>query len=432
MTISNMKRALVVVPPVVKDAARAVSARAQATTSSSVDLQRRVADQQRSLALEAKAAATRAAGQALKHAPSSVRDVLDTKGHLESLAPGQTWTLSTDASVSVDGSSGKGANATSVTRASDGSFTVQASGSASYGSSAAGGAGLRSEYHFANAAEALRGANIIASFRGGVPTPADAQYLKDHLSAIEASGQAAAELSKKLDLGMGSLSATGAGKAELSVRVELSSPPKVITSETVTGTVKGGADVHDVAVDGSLTTDHSASLGASTSVRRERTFTLPSVDPAKLRAAPLTTLGTAGLHAQATATDRFTFKVGGEARGEATGRAVTTTLQFDQPAGAIDRAFVQDVLDHGFSHASAVVGATNVKASVETSAERRTTLSGTLGADFLGASAGVESATSQTSTVWRYPPAGTTATVADATRALAGIPPPVRLPMPPP
>ncbi len=343
------------------------------------------------LAHEARATADRVAHEAGAVADRGVRTLREGARHLEAgvreyasgvggevrrlsdvstLREGDEVRISAGGEGGIEGGRARAETAVDVRRAADG-FTVGVeghlegglyveaggrAGSTSTGGAAEAeaeamlGAGGRTEFHFDTAAEVTRASALLArgsstgGMRVGAPSMSadDARFLREHVSAVELHGSAAAGVEG--DLGLGATTARLGLGAEAGIddrvtaRIEF---PRDGSGATVeirnTVTLSGGGSLDATLGHG---TEASASLagleGRGEIVVRDR-FTLPArVDTGRLVSDPRGTLRELGDEVARSTTQEVTLRAsgrasargmgGGEAGAEVTFRAPTGEL----------------------------------------------------------------------------------------------------------
>jgi hypothetical protein len=434
MTISNLKKQLVgfgnTVGSTAKDAvqrgldgANTFQKQARAVKNSVKDLAHRGAD-----AVRAEHETTKSKFEHLVH--SGAREVgkqlgpdalapFDAGKRINDLQPGDTYKLGGGAKVSFEDGTASAAIAATVTREKDGSFTVGFNGDGSGGISndegqgvetgAELGLGAHSEYKFQTAADAARAAHILTT---GSSSLEDSKFLASHLSAVEYTGNAAAELAAKLKPSPLATSHALGGTVDATARVEFTHPPQLVFKSSLTSSVKnavgfGGSDAGLKLGVGVAT----QSLDVKATI--EQRYQLPSTNPKDLA------------HALGDGKASVTLNVGAKANAMGNGGGASAQLKFECPANELERPATMRALALG-DYATAVKnldGATKVTASVKTTTSSGFSASVSGGTSALGAKASLEATTTHSSTVWQYPPPGKSATPSEAIDELSRLPP---------
>jgi hypothetical protein len=364
-------------------------------------------------------------------AETGVLAPFDAKQKIGELQPGDTWKLGAGAKASMEDTVASANSSTTVTRNQDGSFTVGTSDDGSGGLSAsehggelsgALGAGGRVEYQFATAAEAQRGVMATQRARVGMASSSDLEFLSAHRSAFELSGNAAAELALKLNLGSVAMTPSLGVQGDHALRIELKPRPALIVRDTLSTTVK--ADVGHK--------DPGASLsGATTSVDAravvERRFDLSALDAAALARDPAAQLQKQFGKAVRSQHDTVTLSTAAKGSALGNGSGASAKVSFDYPADALGSSGALETLmkTGDLSRAGTELGdATHVRATLSTNTTRGIAVAGGAGNSALGAKGSFESTTTHSSDIWQYPaPGSPPATVSDAARAIASLPP---------
>jgi len=300
---------------------------------------------------------------------------------VRTMRPGDTVHVHAGAEGGIEGGRVRGSSDLDITRADDG-FTVGmgghlegglfaelggagGSGSSTGGASTTGGStpsgaaefegeamiggGGRTEFHFDTAAEVDRASRILghaaATSAGGAPgstmSADDARFLREHVSALELHGSAAASLEGELGLGDGRARLGLSGSAGLTdratARIEFprdGSSPTLEVRDTVTGSIGGSVDAtlgHGTEAGATL-----AGVNESAEIEVVDRFTLPHVDAGRLASDPRGALSDMSREMRRSTTQDVTMRLSadGSARGVGELRA-GTELSFHLPTGAV-------------------------------------------------------------------------------------------------
>jgi len=319
---------------------------------------------------------------------NKVRAAVDYGKNIDQLGAGDSYRLGVGASGSIEGVKGYGQGSISVSKGSDGKYTVAADGElgggvyAQIGASAGGsatasaaatlGVGGRVELKFDNAEDAKKATGILlkqaaASGLEGVagpagalagaavaPNAADEKFISDHASAVELRGNVAAQVSAALGLkNVVGLAGFAKVKGEDTVRLELSKPPKVVLRQELSGQVSGSAGIKlgKPSTDGARKKQATGAEGSVLgSARVQQTYTLPEqLDLGKLKSDPVGTLTKVAGAVAKTEQDSvsFTLDASGGALGHRGGVVATASYTGDAGAlassGALQKLFSGDL-----------------------------------------------------------------------------------------
>ncbi|MFT3706253.1 MAG: hypothetical protein QM817_01175 [Archangium sp.] len=381
-----------------------------------------------------------AASKAVKDelAPFNVHD------QLQALQPGDTYKLGGSGEASLDSVAAQGGKNITVTRSATG-FTVAGSGDFGIGlttgevknepfkgeSSVFVGAGARSEFTFTSAADAERATSIMKRSATSAPTVDDLEFLRSHLSAVEAKGAGAADLSGKLgvaDISLGGGAGVSAGTA---VRVEFTNghPTALAVRQTLGASLSGKASL----TAGYTSNSAGGSLDVSATVEH-RVSIPPGVSSSKLLSDPVGALAATGNTMVASGRSSVTLSSGG-ALGQSrltpgvVSAGVQAQIRFDANSRDALAAVGRFIKTGDYATSVGSLGdATNVSASLATTQTIGISAKGSLGvsaggASELGFKAGLDATRTHSETVWRYPAPGSgPATLNDTLAKLVAIP----------
>jgi hypothetical protein len=211
------------------------------------------------------------------------------------------------------------------------------------------GGGGRTEFHFDSAAEVERASRILghaaATSAGGTHhstmSADDARFLREHVSALELHGTAAASLEGELGQGDGRARLGLAGSTGLTdratARIEFprdGSSPTLVLRDTVSASLSGSVDAtigHGTEASATL-----AGVNESAEIEVVDRFTLPHLDAGRLASDPGGTLRDASREMRRSTTQDVTMRLSGDgsARGVGELRA-GTELNFHVPTGSV-------------------------------------------------------------------------------------------------
>ncbi len=245
----------------------------------------------------------------------------------------------------LGGAGGTGsASAASTTGA--GSTSAPGGGAEVEGEAMVGGGG-RTEFHFDSAAEVERASRILGSAaatsaggRSGISGD-DARFLRDHVSALELHGSAAASLEGELGLGDCRERLGLGGSAGLTdratARIEFprdGSAPTLELRDTVSASLGGSVDAtvgHGTEASATL-----AGVNGSAEIEVVDRFTLPHVDAGRLASDPRGTLRDMSREMRRSTTQDVTMRLSGDGAARGVGELRSgTELSFHVPTGSV-------------------------------------------------------------------------------------------------
>ncbi len=330
--------------------------------------------------------AVKGAANAVTETVGELGEAFDLGDNIGKLGKGDKYKLAVNADVSVEGIKGYTKGNIEVARGADGKYTVSAEGelggglyaqlggkvggNASVDGEATLGAGAKVELSFDTAEEAERAADLMlrtasppyALVKGGPPSRDDLRFLKDHASAVEVKGNAAAKVAAELGVGVrdlvGATAFAGAElKDEVALRIELprdGKPAAVSVKAELSGKLEAGLQAGLDVTQGQPGKAKGGGLGwalqgeVTGKVSVEGKVEVPSLEREALLADPLGALGR-GAH-DAFRSAKLTTTVGLEGQGTAgkNGGGVEAKLAFEESphrlltSGAVERALRGD------------------------------------------------------------------------------------------
>lgn len=323
---------------------------------------------------------------AVKDAVADVKDAFSVSGNIDKLGKGDKYKIAVGADVSVEGIKGYAKSNVEVARGADGKYTVSADGelgaglygqlgaklggNASAEAEALAGVGGKVEMQFDTAEEAKRAADSLlrtgspayALVNGGPPSGDDLGFLKDHASAIELRGNAAAKAAAELGVGVRNVANVGlfAGaevKNEVTLRVDLprdDKPAAVTYKNELSGKLEAGAQAGLDITKGRPGTGKSGGIGwalqgeVTGKVAVEARIEVPSLDRSALLSDPVGALGQGAKDAFASAKTTTTVGLEGQGVAGKNGGGMEAKLAFEQSpdklarSGAVERALRGD------------------------------------------------------------------------------------------
>lgn len=397
---------------------------------------------------------------------NGVKDAVDYHKNIDELGPGDTYKLGMGGYGSIEGGKIYGAGSLSVSKGTDGKYTIATDGELGgglYGQLGAAlggkmsadgsvtlGAGGKVEFKFDNAEDAKKAADIMmkqaAAAAGparplGVPgsdpglvkgpSQAELKFLQDHMSAVELRGNVAAQAAATLGVKDVAGGFAGVGvKEEMAVRVDLSHPPQVSVRTDISGNaaISAGLNVTNGKQGNDNNTGSLAFGGgkAEGKVSIEQRFTLPEGEGAKLLADPIGTLQADAGKIQRTEQDKVTFTLDASGGAMGSGGGGLTTVTMNTSPGEIAKSgALKTLFDKGdLPGALRQVGnATNVTATAVPYQTFGVSMSPSISVMGFGLGVSVEATRQQMARTpaWQYPAPGGKATASQAYDELAEL-----------
>jgi hypothetical protein len=332
-----------------------------------------------------------AVGHAVKAYAEGVAHAVDYKDNIQKLGPGDKYTIGLDGYAGVEGIRVAGKGNIEVSKGKDGKYTVGLDGEIAGGlygevggkvaglhasgeASAMLGVGGKLELKFDSQEEATKAAGILLKRAGtmgavsalappglggaaaalAAPSKDELKFLGDHVSAMELTGNVAAEALGTLGVkGVAGLMGGVEAKVSSTVRLEVGEgAPKVVVKQTLAAGLEAGAGLrlqgkgHNEENEGFLT---AVGGKGEAEVSIERQFSLPKgVTFDQLKHEPLKTLKAVGAEMKKTEVDSVAmgYELSGGAMGSGGGVGgevkLSANLEELQKSGAVAKALKGD------------------------------------------------------------------------------------------